>query len=627
MDAEYQLDIDVQKMCRLCLTVDESNLKSFFCSDILGGAIVAIPKIYENITDIQVNKDDKLPPRICVACKTKISEFHLFKQKCINSNALLCKILNVTVPTKAKTIAKPSQADKASQSVSYCLVATATQTTEDLETEEPKQSDEFYMKILEGSVFKHEVEQRDEYIMEQEIIEEEEYGLDYERLECLSTDEYVVADEYTAVEDYANPFADNIEYKVEVLDDAEIEDVNPLQLTDTYSFIESKKPTKRSKKKSTEICNICRMDLSPNIVKSHRNLHQQTLPMILDSIPYFRCGSCKTVFLEISNMESHFTKGACCSYVDEPTCTDYQYIEDFPEFDTEEGGPFSGCRTLRLCSVMQSTDGTFSCELCYNYTSSNVNDVFLHSVKHFSNDKENNVVYYDEIMRGSHRCGICRLNQPSLSAALRHVFFHMKTFLCPIRDCDDIFDEFRFLSFHIEQRHMAKENVKHLRCMHCGEISENYRTFRQHQRKECLKKIFRCDVCDKRFFHKSSLSMHMKYHLAAKYACEVCNKTFSQLCDYKVHFRIHSGEKPYKCEYCDKAFRSISNRKDHMSTHQTDKLFTCEICNQTFKSERTLRGHYPIHNPIKKFQCDQCDKSFHRRFHLTLHARNHEKRM
>lgn len=55
MDSEYQLDIDVHRMCRLCLTVDEKNLKNFFCSDILDGAIVAFPKIYENVTEIEVN--------------------------------------------------------------------------------------------------------------------------------------------------------------------------------------------------------------------------------------------------------------------------------------------------------------------------------------------------------------------------------------------------------------------------------------------------------------------------------------------------------------------------------------------------------------------------------------------
>lgn len=64
MDNEYQLEVDVHKMCRSCLTVDEENLKNFFCSDILDGAIVAFPKIYENVTNIVVNVLIKIFKRI-----------------------------------------------------------------------------------------------------------------------------------------------------------------------------------------------------------------------------------------------------------------------------------------------------------------------------------------------------------------------------------------------------------------------------------------------------------------------------------------------------------------------------------------------------------------------------------
>lgn len=56
MDTEYQLDVDISKMCRSCLTVDEDNMKNFFCSDILDGAIVQFPNIYENVTEILVSK-------------------------------------------------------------------------------------------------------------------------------------------------------------------------------------------------------------------------------------------------------------------------------------------------------------------------------------------------------------------------------------------------------------------------------------------------------------------------------------------------------------------------------------------------------------------------------------------
>lgn len=411
------------------------------------------------------------------------------------------------VPISAKLKDKPSQTDKATQSLSRDATDRETQT---IEEEEPKQLDELFdyidprpdeirtVEIIREHTFKHEVENDIEEFVEQESAGTEDYVLDYECSEYLSPDMYVIGDECSAVEDNEDPFVEKFEYKVEAVEDEKIEELEILDFTDTYSLIAPSKPTtsKRSKKK-TETCNICKIELNTITIKSHRNLHQQTLPMILDSIPYFRCGRCKTVFAEIVHMENHFLNGNCCSYIDEPTCTDYQYLEDFPECDTEEGGLFSGCRTLRLSSVMQTADDTFSCELCYNFSSSNVHDILDHCVEHFSNDKENNVVYYDKIMPGPHRCGVCQLNQPSLSAALRHVFFHLTTFICPVKDCDDRFAEFKFLSLHIEQRHMAKENVKHQRCMHCGEISESYQAFRQHQRKECEKKIYRCDVCGK----------------------------------------------------------------------------------------------------------------------------------
>ncbi|XP_037036479.1 zinc finger protein 37 homolog [Bradysia coprophila] len=638
MDADYQLDIDVHKMCRCCLTADEKDLKNIFCYDILDGAIVDFPKIYKNVTDIETKKDDKLPQGICSTCKAKASEFHLFKQRCINSNNLLCKILDVPIPVKS--LEKPSQTDRATQSMVCETTAQGTQTIETVESKRVNQQQQIdyvdrresktAVKMIDTRAVKHEVEaELEEDFVDQEAVEVDDYVLDYEcESEYLSPDNmYVIGDDGSPIEDNGDPFIDTIEYKIEGLENDQIQVLESMDATETYSIVEPTKfPAPKRLKKSVETCNICKTKVKTSLLKSHRNLHQRTLPTILDSIPYFRCGRCKTVFSEISHLESHFVNGSCSSYEDEPNCTDYQYLEDFPECDTEEGGEFSGCRTLRLCSVLQTSDDTFTCELCFNFTSSSVHDILVHCVKHFSNDKENNVVYYDETMPGPHRCGVCQLNQSSLSAALRHVFFHLSSFICPHKDCDDKFADFKSLNVHFDQCHMQKESVNNQQCMHCGYIAGNYQAFRQHQWRECEKKIHRCEVCDKKFFHKTSLSMHMKYHLEAKYACEECNKTFSQSCDLKVHRRIHTGEKPYKCEHCDKSFRSISNRKDHMSTHRTDKLFTCEICSQTFKSERTLRGHYPIHNATKKFQCTQCNKSFHRRFHLTLHLKSHERK-
>lgn len=297
-----------------------------------------------------------------------------------------------------------------------CNTTTARGTQTDPE-EEPqqlnhlnrRQHEKATVKIIDVQTFKHEVEQDYEEFAEHEAVEAEDYVLDYECSEYLSPDNmYVIGEECSTAEgnDDESPLH-QIEYKIEAeTEDDKMEELEFLDVADeAYSIIEPTKPTKSKRsKKTSEVCNICKVNLlSTNVINSHRNFHQQTLPMILDSIPYFRCGRCKTVFSEIGHMESHFENGTCCSYADEATCTDYQYLEDVPECDTEEGGPFSGCRTLRLSSVMQTSDDTLSCELCYNFTSSSVHDILVHCVQHFSNDKENNVVYYDELMPGPHR--------------------------------------------------------------------------------------------------------------------------------------------------------------------------------------------------------------------------------
>lgn len=341
-------------------------------------------------------------------------------------------------------------------------------------------------KLIETHLVKHETDEDIEDYEEQEMEEVEGYVFEYE---CP---EYLRVDATDTVSDIAEGNEDVLDEKHQY----KVEKLETLETVEMYSIVERFKPTTSKRSKGTTECNICKVNVASRVANSHRNLHQQTLPIILDSIPYFRCGRCKTVFVEIAQMENHFLNGSCCSDADEPNCTDYQYLDDFPG-DTEEGGPFSGCRTLRLSSVIQTSDDTFSCELCYSFSSSNVHDILIHCATHFSNDKENNVVYYDEMMPGAHRCGVCRLNHSSLSAALRHVFFHSTTFICPLMDCDEKFAEFKHLNVHIEQLHMAKENVKHQRCMHCGEISKSYEAFRQHQRKECTKKVYRCDVCGK----------------------------------------------------------------------------------------------------------------------------------
>lgn len=60
---EYELNVDPNAMCRICL-VEEPKMKTIFSNEIVDGSILPFPKVFTFVTDMKVIKINKILTKI-----------------------------------------------------------------------------------------------------------------------------------------------------------------------------------------------------------------------------------------------------------------------------------------------------------------------------------------------------------------------------------------------------------------------------------------------------------------------------------------------------------------------------------------------------------------------------------
>lgn len=135
---------------------------------------------------------------------------------------------------------------------------------------------------------------------------------------------------------------------------------------------------------------------------------------------------------------------------------------------------------------------------------------------------------------------------------------------------------------------------------------------------------FTCRICSRTFFHKGTLTHHMKSHKSnfcsickqhfhhrnklkshtcvppvpsqrVTKSCELCGKTFANPSALRIHFVVHTGEKPFRCNLCGKRFTQKGNLKCHLRIHTGEKPFCCGKCGKTFTQKVNLNHHLMAH--------------------------------
>ncbi|XP_040014850.1 gastrula zinc finger protein XlCGF49.1-like [Xiphias gladius] len=135
---------------------------------------------------------------------------------------------------------------------------------------------------------------------------------------------------------------------------------------------------------------------------------------------------------------------------------------------------------------------------------------------------------------------------------------------------------------------------------------------------------FTCQICSRTFYHKGTLTHHMKLHKSnfcnickqhfphrnklnshtcvppvpsqrVSKSCELCGKTFANPSALRIHYVVHTGEKPYRCSLCGKGFTQKGNLKCHLRIHTGERPFRCIRCGKTFTQKVNLNHHLMAH--------------------------------
>ncbi|XP_037876910.1 zinc finger protein 484 [Bombyx mori] len=159
--------------------------------------------------------------------------------------------------------------------------------------------------------------------------------------------------------------------------------------------------------------------------------------------------------------------------------------------------------------------------------------------------------------------------------------------------CPEEFMYMRCLQAHRTNAHpeSASKAVTH-RCWKCSRQFAHLNSLRRHFMTHTGERNFLCNVCGKAMSSRDHLKLHINIHTGYKpNVCSTCGKGFVKKSNLKLHERVHSGEKPYVCSHCGKAFSQRSTLVIHERYHNGVRPYVCALCGRGFVAKGLLSVH------------------------------------
>lgn len=371
-NADYELDINPETLCCICLNQDQP-LRSIFYREIMDGKIVNLPTAIENVLDIRIDQEAKFPDKICIVCRKKVQDFFVFKEKAKNNHILLKKLFSQEAHENGK-----EDLEKTGKEIEK----------QEEEVEEEVQDIECLAECSEcGIVFAND-EEYSEHKMTCVVFIQCYYCSD------IFPDEAEVKQHIEEVHREELPE----DADVEVIKIQEEQDVKGIEneeeeLTELTQLAENQKMISSNQKWD---CSLCLQKFTDSDqFKSHESFHRNSFPQIISNIIMYKCASCCTVFLDINQLQDHMEVNDCLKnqiVFENILFTDTKYLNQ----NDEEG--LEGGFLKKIFSVEMQVDSSLKCEYCES------SFLDLSSALQHWKDEHDESAENDEKF---HQCGIC----------------------------------------------------------------------------------------------------------------------------------------------------------------------------------------------------------------------------
>ncbi|XP_069363852.1 zinc finger protein 25-like [Maniola hyperantus] len=331
--------------------------------------------------------------------------------------------------------------------------------------------------------------------------------------------------------------------------------------------------------------------------------HSNVTPFKSKNKSGFPCFYCRNIFENLEKLQEHQQKTHKRSEIKKILAT----------FGAES-----------LIVYVDVTD--LKCTIC-DKSIQNINELKSHLIK--IHDKKFHTEYPDRVIpfklsnNNVFECQVCGFNFETFGSIERHMNVHYRNCVCS--QCGTGFVTKYRLKVHIKSMHVGgnfpcdickkvyttqqkhknhvdtvHKMVKRFKCPKCSERFTEY--FRRQKHLVEIHGVaplrYRCNVCDKAFERRYTLSRHMKRdHLEERdFQCQLCAyKCFTNV-ELRVHMVKHNGERIFECSVCKKSYARKKTLKEHMRIHNNDRRFACAVCGQAFVQKCSLKGHVKTHH-------------------------------